>query len=39
VVEELKKSGGRVFQTSLSHTDQAKLQEALDRVAREVVST
>lgn len=36
VVEELKRSGGRVFQTSLSHTDQTKLQEALDQVTREV---
>jgi len=36
VVEELKRFGGRVFQTSLSHTDQIKLQDALDQVAREV---
>jgi uncharacterized membrane protein len=34
VVEKLKESGGRVFQTSLSHTDQAKLEEALDEVTR-----
>jgi len=32
VVETLKESGGRVLQTSLSHTDQAKLEEALDEV-------
>ena len=36
VVEELKRFGGRVFQTSLSHTDQTKLQDALDQVEREV---
>ena len=36
VVEELKRFGGRVFQTSLSHTDQARLQDALDQVARKV---
>jgi hypothetical protein len=34
VVEELRKSGGRVFQTSLSHTDPTKLQSALDEVPR-----
>ena len=32
VVEKLKESGGRVLRTSLSHTDQAKLEEALDEV-------
>jgi uncharacterized membrane protein len=36
VFAKLKKSGGRVFQTSLSHTDQTKLQAALDEVARNV---
>ena len=36
VVEKVNESGGRVFQTSLSHTDQTKLQDALDQVAREV---
>ena len=36
VVEKVNQSGGRVFQTSLSHTDQTKLQDALDQVAREV---
>jgi uncharacterized membrane protein len=36
VVEKVNESGGRVFQTSLAHTDQTKLQDALDQVAREV---
>ena len=36
VVEKVNESGGRVFQTSLSHTDQTKLQDALDQVVREV---
>jgi uncharacterized membrane protein len=36
VVEKVNESGGRVFQTSISHTDQTKLQDALDQVAREV---
>ena len=36
VVEKINEYGGRVFQTSLSHTDQTKLQDALDQVAREV---
>lgn len=30
VVEEIKRFGGKVLQTSLSHEDQAKLQAALD---------
>ena len=34
-VEKINEYGGRVFQTSLSHTDQTKLQDALDQVARE----
>ena len=34
VVEKVNESGGRVFQTSLSHTDQAKLEEALEEVRR-----
>jgi uncharacterized membrane protein len=36
VVEKVNESGGGVFQTSISHTDQTKLQDALDQVAREV---
>ena len=36
VVEKINEYGGRVFQTSLSHTDQTKLQDALDQVEREV---
>lgn len=36
VVEKLKRFVGKVFQTSLSHTDQTKLQDALDQVVREV---
>ena len=34
VVEKVNESGGKVFQTSLSHTDQAKLEEALEEVTR-----
>ena len=34
VVERINESGGKVFQTSLSHTDQAKLDEVVDEVRR-----
>ena len=34
VGEKIQESGGRVFQTSLSHTDQAKLEKLLDEVTR-----
>ena len=34
VVERVNESGGKVFQTSLSHKDQAKLEEVLDEVRR-----
>ena len=36
VVEHLRKSGAKVFQTSLAHTDRTKLQAALDEVSRNV---
>ena len=34
VVEKLKESGGKVFKTSLSHTDQTRLEKVLDEVER-----
>jgi len=36
VAEHMRKSGGSVFQTTLAHTDQTKLQAVLDEAARKV---
>ena len=38
VVEEIKKYGGTVLHTSLSHEDEAKLQAALDEAKQAVGS-